>query len=108
MSCSCLVDAAEKSTDCECPVAGWCNRHNMTKTEHLHRLCRTDGGYFGLWEKGVGPAQIHPVGPRRVGLGDVIAWIADKVGIKPWKDCGCEDRRKWLNRFTVWGWWRAT
>jgi hypothetical protein len=40
----------------------------------------------------------------RVGLGDVVSWLAGKLGFQ---DChACRERRRWLNRMVVWGWWR--
>lgn len=45
---------------CECPVAGWCKRHQMEKTPHQHQMCQgeaptSDRGwkYFVAWEKGM-------------------------------------------------------
>lgn len=42
------------------------------------------------------------VGPKvmTVGLGDVVAGAAKAVGVKPSPGCGCEKRRKALNRAT--------
>lgn len=37
-------------------------------------------------------------GYRRAGLGDVIAWLARRVGIQQLQHCGCKDRQAWLNR----------
>jgi hypothetical protein len=44
---------------CECPVAGFCNRHKMTKSVRQHQLCRgiadtVDCGrkYWMAWERG--------------------------------------------------------
>lgn len=37
-------------TPCECPVAGWCQRHGRTKTPHLHKLCQNDERYRALWD----------------------------------------------------------
>lgn len=47
----------DKKTPCECPLAGYCNRHEVTKNGHLHRLCQTNIKYFNLWEKCKGPLQ---------------------------------------------------
>ena len=46
-----------KKTQCECPVAGYCARHGVTKSAHLHKLCQNHSGYFDLWEKCLGPKQ---------------------------------------------------
>ena len=42
---------------CECPVAGYCKRHQMDKNETFHALCHGDRGqagwkYFVAWESG--------------------------------------------------------
>ena len=44
-------------TPCECPLAGYCNRHEVNKNAHLHKLCQTNIKYFNLWEKCKGPLQ---------------------------------------------------
>jgi hypothetical protein len=41
---------------------------------------------------------------RAVGLGDVVAWVTRRLGIS---ECAaCRQRKRWLNRVPVWGWWR--
>ena len=47
----------EKKTPCECPLAGFCNRHGINKTEHFHKLCSHHPGYFKMWEECRGPGQ---------------------------------------------------
>lgn len=42
----------EKKTPCECPMAGFCERHKIEKNEVKHRLCATRIEYFNMWEKG--------------------------------------------------------
>ena len=34
------------------------------------------------------------------GLGDLTAWVIERLGFKPWAGCGCAQRRAWLNRHT--------
>lgn len=46
-------------SNCECPIAGYCERHKVTKTEHWHKLCQRDD-YFTAWEEGRGPGQSPP------------------------------------------------
>jgi hypothetical protein len=43
--------------NCECPVAGYCSRHKVDKTNHLWHLCRTKPEYFQAWEENRGPGQ---------------------------------------------------
>lgn len=39
-----------------------------------------------------------------LGLGDIIAWVAQKAGIE---ECsGCRARKRRLNKLAVWRWWR--
>jgi hypothetical protein len=47
----------DKKTLCECPMAGYCERHGVTKSKHLHKLCKNHLGYFNMWEQCVGPRQ---------------------------------------------------
>jgi hypothetical protein len=44
-------------TACECPVAGYCQRHKITKGSGWHQLCQTKQSYFDAWEAGTGPGQ---------------------------------------------------
>lgn len=56
-------------TGCECPQAGWCARHRCHKHPQWHALCRTNAGFFRLWEEGRGPGQIRPGEPGLVQKG---------------------------------------
>jgi len=47
----------EKKTGCECPLAGYCNRHGIKKNHHYHKLCQNHTGYFKMWEECRGPGQ---------------------------------------------------
>ena len=64
-------------TDCECQQPGYCVRHGMHKSAHLHHLCQTDERYFRAWEAGRGPGQgLQPVGTYDEGTpadADVVA-----------------------------------
>lgn len=115
--CECLATIADRNTECECVGPGFCRRHKCNKPEHFYNLCRTRPDYFALYEQGRGPGQFEATGKpgtpdpeilRPVGLGDVVAAILGRFGIQPWPGCGCAARKAWLNRFVVWGWWRAT
>lgn len=46
-----------EKTPCECPLAGFCKKHDVEKNSHLHKLCQTNVKYFNLWEKCKGPLQ---------------------------------------------------
>ena len=118
--CNAILESASKTTSCECALPEgdthvFCQRHKCTKTGHFVRLCQSNPAYFGLYEQGKGPClrgTVPPL-PGRVGLGDVVHHGLSAVGVTPARlsallgsDCGCDGRRKWLNRITVWGWWR--
>lgn len=47
----------KQKTECECPLAGYCKRHDMNKNVHYHALCSNHQGYFRMWEEGRGPGQ---------------------------------------------------
>lgn len=48
----------------------------------------------------------HPQNRSRpAGLGDVVSWLTRRAGIT---ECAaCQQRKRWLNRIVVWGWWRS-
>lgn len=46
-----------RATPCECPLAGFCERHGVQKSAHLHKLCQNHIGYFAMWEDCHGPNQ---------------------------------------------------
>lgn len=112
-------------TDCECKLAGWCNRHQRTKTDHLLHLCQTRDDYFNLWESGNNKTTKGRVKsdkqekdarlvswlkvfaePTDRGIGDTVERLLAKAGGRAIKSvlskigvgCGCTDRQEWLNR----------
>lgn len=46
------------ATKCECTLAGHCNRHNVSKTKHLVKLCQERPEFWHAWENGRGPGQL--------------------------------------------------
>lgn len=44
-------------TGCDCPLAGFCERHGVNKSPHLLHLCRTNDRYYDAWEEGRGIGQ---------------------------------------------------
>lgn len=115
--------------DCECTGAGWCERHQMQKSENMVRLCRKRGAHWQAWENGNGIGQIRlgVIAPRPLdteheetasgGWGDNVTTflkgigvtedsykaIKQKFGLPP--TCGCAQRREWLNK--VGRWWNG-
>ena len=51
------INMENKNTECECPLAGFCNRHGIKKNNHYHKLCQNHPGYFQMWEECRGPGQ---------------------------------------------------
>lgn len=47
-----------ESKPCECPLAGYCERHKITKNATLHKLCQTSDAYRKAWDAKQGPLQI--------------------------------------------------
>ena len=47
----------KNKTRCECPLAGYCERHGVDKNSHLHTMCQNHIGYFNMWENCRGPGQ---------------------------------------------------
>ena len=95
---------------CECPAAGFCARHKITKDAHYYRLCRRDN-YRAAWDRGQGPGQwrsgadvVRNRPALTVGLGDVVAFLIRVVTFGRVKMCSaCQGRKAWLNRwFPLW------
>lgn len=96
-------------TRCECPLAGYCERHGVKKNEALHRLCRENPEFFQAWEECRGPKQTEECIPSKSrGLGDTVAKVAKNVGLDKVAKavarvlgssggCGCNKRQKRLN-----------
>ncbi len=45
--------------DCTCPLAGFCSRHGVQKTNRMVHLCRNRQDYWQAWEEGRGPGQMR-------------------------------------------------
>jgi len=53
-------------TLCECPLAGYCERHKVAKGKHWHKLCQTNSDYRDAWDAGRGPGQPRkPLSPEQ-------------------------------------------
>ncbi len=79
---------------CECPAAGFCDRHQVAKGERMHELCDHPDhpAYWDAWEAGYGPGQ------RSRGLGDVVAKTIVAATDGRVKQCGgCKQRQAKLN-----------
>jgi len=45
------------SDPCSCPLAGWCDRHDVRKNNTWHQLCQSKDNYRAAWDEGRGPGQ---------------------------------------------------
>jgi len=46
--------------DCQCELAGYCERHRVRKASRLVELCQQRGAYWDAWEADKGPGQGEP------------------------------------------------
>lgn len=60
---------------CECPVAGFCQRHNREKSRRAHELCQTRDDYRALWDQQLGQPVTPRPGPCKF-LGDVVRKVS--------------------------------
>lgn len=84
---------------CQCPIAGYCERHGINKSRRLHELCQMGGKYWLAWELGKGPLQRRPLSDRRRrrqprGVGTFIKLELRAMGHKAFRGCSCKDRTK--------------
>lgn len=85
--------------ECECSVAGWCNRHHMLKSEELRALCLTREDYRALYDK---LYQNPSIAEKAVGLATaIVKHVVDGLAKTPEKElrqrleiCGSCDQLK--------------
>ncbi len=54
-------------TACTCPLAGWCERHQVVKHKTWHKLCQSHAKYRAAWDEGRGPGQARaPLTPAQL------------------------------------------
>lgn len=84
------------TTQCECPIAGYCDRHNRIKNEHLHALCQTRQDYFDAWER-------TPKRQRQFALGPAYNhWMPlHYYAVKHWDDWNKKEARKWYSKWKL-------
>lgn len=46
---------------CTCPLAGYCDRHRVKKSDVWHQLCQSRVDYRAAWDDGRGPGQNSPL-----------------------------------------------
>ena len=84
----------EKKTKCECPLAGFCKRHNMVKGPHLHKLCQTREDYFQLWEEGFGPGQGSPQNTAAKEEEEIQPIVSENTAKKIAEETATEEEKK--------------
>lgn len=105
---------ASSPCPCTCDTPGLCPRFDRQMTPRLHHLCQTRADYREAFATAAIEAEPDPVGvaiagaASRLPLGDAVKVVAERTGLAAmarWvgrhsgRDCGCEDRRAWLNAF---------
>lgn len=82
------------TTQCECPLAGYCERHNRIKNERLHALCQGRQDYFDAWER-------TPKKQRKFALGPIYNHWAPlhHYAVKHWHDWNEKAARAWYRRW---------
>lgn len=112
---------AEENTLCECPMAGFCKRHQVEKSTRQRMQCAESPAHFQAWERvaksGVtatpAPAVKNGCGgcnkkPSLWQLGDKLEEALSAVGITKARvekyigDCGCSSRQVALNKIGSW------
>lgn len=58
--------------ECSCPLAGYCERHSIKKTEHWHHLCQSNDSYREVWDNGTGPGQPREISRKPIKM-EVVA-----------------------------------
>lgn len=90
------------TTQCQCPIAGYCTTHGRRMSETRHHQCHDEPGYYEAFAKGRerAPAFIGPPRPGKPctgcnkrkkiankiipGLGNAIEAFTEVTGIKAW------------------------
>lgn len=97
-------------SECECPVAGYCKRHQINKLKHWHNLCQTHIDYFEAWEQGRGPGQPRtPLAIKRAEQAELsrqrqLQRLRDHwAELHTKKDATPEWFQRWLNRVPNFG-----
>ncbi len=98
IDCSRVLPISE-DCECQCPDGGWCEPHQIEKTAHYVKLCRTREPYRRAWNECRGPRQGHDQG-KTSGPG---AELCRMIGC----DLGDGRRCVWRSRFTQMNDWGA-
>lgn len=87
--------------NCECKLAGWCERHKTNKTDRMVELCQQGGSYWEGWESGrLQKDDPSPPQKKTPGPGHHLKLILSEKGYKTKSGCGCNDK---ASRMNTWG-----
>lgn len=75
------------------------HRQRLLKNPDV-RLLR--GAYAEAFEDSL-PFPVQRAASQSIGLGDLVSWVASRVGIRECEPC--RRRKVRLNEVRVWGWW---
>ena len=63
------------NVECDCKLAGYCNRHRVKKATRLVELCRQRGDYWQAWEENRGPGQLDSGRPLQPPAPKPNPWV---------------------------------
>lgn len=88
--------------NCECKLAGWCERHKMLKSDRMVELCQTSEKYFNHWENNPGNQQSpQEIEPKPLGPGTILEKKIKAFGYRHTEGCGCAGMVQKMNRWGV-------
>ena len=85
--------------DCDCPIpdGGWCEPHQVNKTAHFVKLCRTKPAYRIAWNECRGPRQDF-VNEHHSGPGTELVQLLSKFRITE-KSCNCKAHARQMDEW---------
>lgn len=95
------------NTPCQCPIAGYCDRHNRLMAPRMHELCQTDQRYFDLWSGKATESKRTSVERKKQarrkpvhGPGSELKKLLAAKGYATKTECGCKDK---IDKMNFWG-----
>jgi len=103
------VNDVQSDMPCQCPIEGWCNRHQRKKTGRIYELCQTRSDYRRMWDmQAIKQTMTDKSSPKPVavaisadnGPGTILAKFYTRFGIKKTSGCSCSSLERQMN---AWG-----
>lgn len=86
---------------CDCKLAGWCERHRVSKTDRMVELCQEGGRYWEAWESGRFQEDKPPEKKPVLGPGSHLRILIKEKGYEvKHQGCGCNDKAA---KMDLWG-----